>query len=182
MSAVTRWSMKIEVIMKKEMVLILSIVIFPSVLACCIGQETLELEGTTWNLNSYVNENGLVSVLPTTKITAHFQDGRVSGNAGCNSYLGTYHISGNTITVGSLSSTRMFCGEPEGLMEQEGNYLAALKSAAHYEITGSTLEMTSADGMQILTFTAAEEADRIYLAIKGGKTTECELSHRTWIL
>jgi heat shock protein HslJ len=51
----------------------------------------------------------------------------------------------------------MFCGEPEGLMEQEGNYLAALESAAHYKITGSTLEMTNADGMQILTFTAAAE-------------------------
>lgn len=150
--------MKIEVIMKREMVLILSIVILPSVLACCIGQKPLELEGTTWNLNSCVNEKGLVSVLPNTKITVHFQDGRVSGSAGCNSYLGTYHISGSTITIGPLSSTRMFCGEPEGLMEQEGNYLAALKSAAHYEITGSTLEMTNADGIQILTFTAEEKS------------------------
>jgi heat shock protein HslJ len=140
--------------MKKGIFLVLSMVMLSSVLAGCIGQAPLE--GTIWNLDSYMDDKGeLVSVLPATEITAQFQDGRVGGSAGCNSYFGSYHINGNTITIGPLSSTLMFCGEPEGLMKQETNYLAALRSAAHYEITGSKLEMTNADGVLILVFTAA---------------------------
>jgi heat shock protein HslJ len=140
--------------MKKGILFVLSMVMVSSVLGGCIGQ--VPLEGTLWNLDSYMNDRGeLVSVLPATEVTAQFQDGRVGGSAGCNSYFGSYHVNGNTITIGPLSSTLMFCGEPEGLMKQETNYLAALRSATHYEITGSKLEMTNTDGVLILVFTAA---------------------------
>jgi heat shock protein HslJ len=40
----------------------------------------------------------------------------------------------------------MYCAEPEGIMDQEAQFLAALKSAATFRIDGNTLEMRSAAG------------------------------------
>lgn len=122
----------------------------------CPVEEAVELEGTLWKLDSYVNNVGnLVSVLPNTEITAQFQNGKVGGSGGCNNYFGDYNISGNAITIGALSSTLMLCTMPDGIMAQEGNYLAALQSAASYEIKGNRLVITNAVGDVILVFTAA---------------------------
>ncbi|UCC64504.1 MAG: META domain-containing protein, partial [Anaerolineae bacterium] len=46
------------------------------------------LEGTLWKLDAYLNSQGeLVSLLPDSEVRAKFQDGQVTGNAGCNSYF-----------------------------------------------------------------------------------------------
>ncbi len=39
----------------------------------------------------------------------------------------------------------MACAEPEGIMEQEQEFLAALATAATYRIQGNMLEMRTAD-------------------------------------
>ncbi len=117
----------------------------------------LNLENTSWKLDSYVNNAGnLVNVLPDTDITAEFQDGEIGGNSGCNNYFGTYEISGcNEIIMGPFNVTLMFCSVPAGIMKQEQDYLAALESAAHYSINGNTLVITNAAGEVILVFIAA---------------------------
>ena len=82
-----------------------------------------------------------------TTITATFgKDGNLTGNAGCNDYNGPYTISGNQITIGPLASTRKFCNDPAGIMDQETQYLAALETAATYQIEGTTLELRTKDG------------------------------------
>ncbi|MGD2247874.1 MAG: META domain-containing protein [Candidatus Methanofastidiosia archaeon] len=140
--------------MKRTLLLLLLVCILSSVVAGCISQESYELEGTLWKLDSYMNDECyLVSVLPHTEITAQFQGGRFNGNAGCNNYFGNYQISGNAITIGTVSSTRMYC-EPAEIMEQEGGYLARFESASEYQIQGNTLKMTNAGGVVILIFTA----------------------------
>ena len=35
----------------------------------------------------------------------------------------------------------MMCSEPEGVMDQEAQYLAALQSAAKYQIEGNVLQL-----------------------------------------
>lgn len=138
----------------KTTVLILSIAMLSSVLGC-IDQEAPRLEGT-WNLDSYVNSAGtLVRMLPNTKVTFQFQDGKVSGSAGCNSYSGTCNINGSSITIGPLAVTEMYCTDP-GVMEQEGDYLAALNSVVRYRIEGETLVLINADGKEVLLFTKQE--------------------------
>ena len=142
--------------MKRNQFFVLSIVVLSWVVAGCIGQVTPELEGKLWKLDSYVNSDGnMVSVLPNTEITAQFQSDTVGGSAGCNVYGGDSTISGNAITISSIFTTEAYCYEPAGIMEQEYDYLAALESAAGYEIEGSTMEITNADGDVILIFTAA---------------------------
>jgi heat shock protein HslJ len=118
------------------------------------------LEGTTWILVSYGDPSAPQAVLEGSEITAEFDsaEGTVSGAAGCNSYFGSYEVDGDAITFGLLGSTLMACFEPEGIMEQEQAYLAALASVATYHIEGDRLEMTDADGALALQFTAVSEA------------------------
>ena len=50
--------------------------------------------------------------------------------------------------------TEMGCLEPEGILEQEGLYLAALGAAARYQITADRLEIFDEAGVQVLVFVA----------------------------
>jgi heat shock protein HslJ len=116
------------------------------------------LEGTPWQLDSYLNSQGeLVSVLPDTEVTAEFQAGQVTGSAGCNSYFGSYESDGNRLTLGAIGMTEMYCA-PEALMDQEAAYLAALESAASYQVVGGKLQIADADGETVLTFSVLEPA------------------------
>jgi heat shock protein HslJ len=107
-----------------------------------------ELGGTSWIVTGYNNgQGGVVSVLLGTELTADFGgDGQLAGNAGCNTYNAAYTTDGDSITIAPAASTRMFCGEPEGVMDQETEYLMALSTAATYSITGSRLQLRTADG------------------------------------
>jgi len=96
------------------------------------GEEVLDLEGPTWILER---------TLLKTEITAIFEEGKLTGSAGCNTYNGTYTATSgsaeNEITVGPLATTRMACAE--NVMDQETRYLSALEAAETYTIEDTTL-------------------------------------------
>jgi len=96
--------------------------------------EPLVLPGSLWNVLGYNNgRGGVVSVIIGTEISAYFgEDGQLTGNAGCNNYSAAYELDGDQIKIGPAITTRMSCSEPEGIMEQEMEYLAALESARVY--------------------------------------------------
>ncbi|MEJ2559386.1 MAG: META domain-containing protein [Anaerolineae bacterium] len=79
-------------------------------------------------------------------------DGTVTGSAGCNTYRAGYEVDGNKISIGLPASTMMACAEPEGIMEQEQEYLTALSTVATYQITGDRMEMRTAEGSTAATF------------------------------
>jgi heat shock protein HslJ len=114
-----------------------------------------DLAGTSWEAVGYNNgKQAVVSVMAGTKLTAIFgKDGHVSGSAGCNDYNGSYTVTGDKITIGPLASTRKFCDDPAGVMDQEAQYLAALQSAATYKIEANKLELRTADGALAADFT-----------------------------
>jgi heat shock protein HslJ len=116
------------------------------------------LTGTTWVLNYYHNgEEALVSSLAATQITLVFgADGRLSGSAGCNTYEATYRVEGTRLTIAALTTTRMLCAEPAGIMEQENAYLQALARAAVYTLIGDELTLFDIEGMRVAGFTAGE--------------------------
>lgn len=117
------------------------------------------LAGTSWEATGYNNgRQAVVSLLAGTAITARFSpDGRLSGNAGCNDYAGAPELEGETIAIGPLRTSRKFCQQPDGLMEQERLYLAALQTAASYRIEGRTLELRTGDGTLAVKFRRAAE-------------------------
>jgi heat shock protein HslJ len=99
---------------------------------------------------------GTATLLPGTTIDAEFGDGRVAGIAGCNRYTAECTIDGTAIAVGPVASTRMFCAEPAGMMEQESAFLAALEHAATAEEHGDRLTLRDAAGEPLVEFARGE--------------------------
>lgn len=111
---------------------------------------------TEWRMTSYSTGTGAVrSALEGTVVSAYFgADGQVTGSAGCNNYFGPFTVTGERIAIGPLGSTKMMCGEPAGVMEQEDAYLEALASSGTYLIEGSTLTLKDGEGAVMVTYTA----------------------------
>lgn len=110
-------------------------------------QPSAALEGTDWVVTGYNNgKGGVVSVLTGTKLTARFFDGGLAGSAGCNSYRTEYTVNASSLDIGPAAVTRKLCARPEGIMEQEAQFLAALASAAVYRTDGDTLELRREEG------------------------------------
>jgi heat shock protein HslJ len=117
------------------------------------------LPATSWTVIGYNNgRGGVVSVIIGTELTAVFgEDGTLSGSAGCNNYTAAFEADNDgNISIGPAASTRMMCSEPEGIMDQEGEYLAALETAATYNIEGERLQLRTAEGSLAADFTAAK--------------------------
>ncbi len=51
-----------------------------------------------------------------------------------------------TVQVGPIAATKKACSEPANVMEQESQYLAALQSAATYQLQDDSLTVQNADG------------------------------------
>ncbi len=117
------------------------------------------LVGTQWRVTGYNNGRGaLEGVLGDTELHLHFgMEGSLDGSAGCNGFSAPFAISGNQITIGQALTTRKFCQEPQGVMEQETAFLSALPNALRFEQTGDRLEMRMADDALVATFTRLQE-------------------------
>ncbi len=115
------------------------------------------LEDITWILEFYGEPESLQTVLEGTEITALFDsaEGQVTGSAGANNYSGAYQISKNKLSIQEIAHTEMYRLDPEGIMEQEEQYLRALTAAESYEISVGKLQITS--GNQVLIFRGSEE-------------------------
>ncbi|MGD8466818.1 MAG: META domain-containing protein, partial [Anaerolineae bacterium] len=123
-----------------------------------VVEKTRSLEGANWVLESYLGERGeLTAVLSDSTITAHFREGQVQGNAGCNSYFGSYERDGDRLTFGPLAMTEMYC-QPQALMDQEGAYLSVLASAGSYQIADDRLQMYDDNGELVLVYSVLEPA------------------------
>lgn len=114
------------------------------------------LTNATWAATGINNGRQAVQSLAAgTEVTAVFgEDGTLSGKAGCNQYTAQYTVDGNSMTIKTPISTRMFCAEPAGVMEQEAAYLAALEKVATYRIDGNRLDLRAADGALQAGYTA----------------------------
>jgi heat shock protein HslJ len=123
------------------------------------GGKATTLEDTPWQVRDYFSEEQQASVpiLPDTEITAVFElGGDLTGSAGCNTYQAPYEGSENRLNIGPVSSTEMACLEPDGIMAQESQYLAALAMATTFQIVGDALQLTTDDGTLVVTLVAAE--------------------------
>jgi len=109
------------------------------------------LEDHLWLLVSL----GGQPVIPGTQITADFNTGQVAGISGCNNYTAPYEMNDANLTMGEAATTRMACAEPQGVMEQETQYLSLLGSVASYRIEGRQMTLLDAGGQAVLVYEAA---------------------------
>ena len=102
------------------------------------------LAGVKWKVTSFNNgRQAVVGVVGDSRLEISFDDGKVSGDAGCNTFHGNYTSGDGTVAIGPLATSRRACEEP--LMTQEREFLAALASAVKWSIDGNVLDMHRAD-------------------------------------
>ena len=65
---------------------------------------------------------------------------KISGNAGCNSFFGSYSVRSNSIKFSKIGTTKMFCTKP-GVMKDENEFIRALSAATRYAVTRKTLSI-----------------------------------------
>jgi heat shock protein HslJ len=106
-----------------------------------------------WMATSFLQRDAVSSPLPGTEVTAVFgEDGTLAGAAGCNTYRATYETDGAAITIGEPAATKKACTTPEGVMEQEQAYLAALPLSASYAVEGNRLSLLTTEGTYVAIF------------------------------
>jgi heat shock protein HslJ len=93
------------------------------------------LDGTSWTLFAYRKTKPISG----TTITASFEEGQISGSAGCNTYFGSYKVQGEEITITDMGLTAMACLTPEGVMDQEQTIVGFLGNAQTYKLVDGQL-------------------------------------------
>lgn len=77
--------------------------------------------------------------------TLHFEpDGRLSGDAGCNKYMGDYTLNGEAFAVGTLAVTKMACLDNQ-VATDEAEYLRQLAKVTRLTWRGADLVLTGDD-------------------------------------
>jgi len=126
-----------------------------------VATEPATLEKTEWQATGINNgKGGVVSTATTSLSTAVFAEGQLSGTGGCNQFTATYEIDGDQITIGPAAATRMFCNEPEGIMDQEQQYFEALGRARTFSLTPEKLELRDEKGSLQIGFRVAGEKEQ----------------------
>jgi heat shock protein HslJ len=110
------------------------------------GFTTPDLAGTRWVV---ISIDGRAPAGPA--LTADFSnDGRVSGDAGCNSYSGPYIQDGRSVQFGELLSTRRACVE-DGRQRQETRLLNIMQGPATLKLSRGRLTVRGGEGYLELT-------------------------------
>lgn len=111
-----------------------------------VAEPTPTLEGLRSNITGFNNgRQAVVSPLLGTTLNLSFKGGTVKGFAGCNAFRASYTTNGDRIAVGPVATTRRMCSG-EGVMQQEREFLAALKSTTTWTFSGAFLDMHRPDG------------------------------------
>jgi heat shock protein HslJ len=101
----------------------------------------MDPSATTWVVTLLEGDHReMTPVLRGTTLTLTYEGERISGSAGCNTYFGAASIT-DTVQIGPLATTMMFCSEPEGAMEQEGRFLDLLQGVDSINIAEEHLEL-----------------------------------------
>lgn len=109
-----------------------------------------DLAHTSWEIVSYLNGPGRVSVMSDTDASVSFDGSQLRASAGCNTLDGPYEAERGALAVGELTTTDMECTEPAGVMEQESAVAEALRAAARYRVEGRTLTIWNESGTIVI--------------------------------
>ncbi|HAE59481.1 MAG TPA: hypothetical protein DCG54_08235 [Anaerolineae bacterium] len=132
-----------------KLISLFALVLALALTACSAGASTLDLKGTSWALVEISGQPVVAGSSPTLS----FEEEQAGGSGSCNSFGGEYTLDNGKLTFGPLMSTMMYCKDT---MEQETAYLAALQSAAAYQMEDGRLLILDAEGVVVLTFEPQE--------------------------
>ena len=110
----------------------------------CGGDPATLLQGVEWVVESLDG----APVDGGSTVTLFFGgDGRVSGSASCNSYTGSYSLTGEGLSMQQPAGTMRMC--EAALMNQESAFLSRLTGIKRFEIEEGALILRTADGRAI---------------------------------
>lgn len=91
-------------------------------------------------------EIGGTPIIADSAPTIAFADGRVSGAASCNRFMGSYTLAddGLKLEMSQMASTMMACADDK--MQQEDRYLKLLAAVTGWSIDKDVLTLRTADG------------------------------------
>lgn len=89
-------------------------------------QSRVILKNSSWRLESWERKGSAVKLAPKTEVSLNFEENKVNGSAGCNSFGGSFSMKNNQLSLGTLEATQRGCDEV--VMKQETQFLAALQS------------------------------------------------------
>lgn len=117
---------------------------------CPDKQTSPKLMSSSWRLQTFaVGPNPQVPP-KEVPITLMFEQTRISGKGGCNSYSAAYTTADKgSLGISELVSTKMFC---DTAMKWETMYFQMLGNSRFYRLDGATLEIDCGD-MGVLVFT-----------------------------
>lgn len=116
-------------------------------------QDWVWISGEHWYL---VTMEGMAP-LAGTNLRLNFKEHTwLEGDAGCNRYTASYsRMADSGLKITEILTTRMFCAQPDGIMQQESRFFHLLKRVDAYHAEPSRLDLL-ADGAVVLSFMVLE--------------------------
>lgn len=110
-----------------------------------LNQSTSTSEHITgqWTLVEASDAAGAIDLSLTAVVMT--VDATSLGGSVCNSFGGDYSLKGNTLTVGPLMMTEMWCETPSGIMDLESRFATALAATNTVRFEGTNLVLTGVD-------------------------------------
>jgi len=114
-----------------------------------VVEPDLALQGPKWTVDTIIDGEVASTTPAAASAWVLFDKGTVQVSAGCNSGSGTYSVSGSTLRISDIATTRKAC-EPE-IMTLENAVLGVLRGEVTYSIDADrlTLKQASGRGLQL---------------------------------
>jgi heat shock protein HslJ len=114
-----------------------------------VVEPDLALQGTKWTVDTIVDGEVASTTPAATSAWLRFDKDTVQVSAGCNSGSGTYSVTGGTIRIGDVATTRKAC--EADAMTLENAVLAVLHGDVSYSIDSDrlTLKASTGKGLQL---------------------------------
>ncbi len=125
----------LEAVVKSRVWLVISLIGLLTLTPGCSSGPVLDGK---WTATSAAPQ----TLVADAAIVLTFANGRVSGNAGCNTFNGPVSVEARTLKAPRLASTMMFCEGPRG--QQETWVMALLSASPAVSVDGDTMVLTSA--------------------------------------
>lgn len=116
------------------------------VAGAAVAEGAARLSGGDWRVQTIVGGPLPEGVQPTIGFA---EEGRLSGQSGCNRFMGGYLQDGAVLTISQIGATKMAC--PAENMETERRMFDALQATRGFALTpGGALELLAGNGALIL--------------------------------
>ncbi|GAA5033318.1 META domain-containing protein [Streptomyces siamensis] len=142
--------------MDKQRLTLTALTLLPLAVACgtepgsgsnSVGPGSSPVTGVHWTVDS-LTVDGTTTKAPASAYLRIGADGRVSGNAGCNSFGSTATVKGDRVDFGDVSMTDMGCQKAPMVFEQRlGRAIA--DGGLTSEVKGDKLTLTTRDGDRV---------------------------------